>query len=145
MHYLVMLLNQLFLTCSAVSSHADDDIQGRTPTNTATRDPMPLVMSPSDHSQNRLQPRGNGYLCCVMDDALQGVTDVVRGKDLYQATSVHVVLQSLLDYVSPRYVHHDLILDDAGKKLSKSINSKSIRALRKAGISKEAVWNTLGF
>ena len=85
------------------------------------------------------------HLCCVMDDALQGVTDVVRGKDLYQATSVHVVLQSLLGYVSPRYVHHDLILDDAGKKLSKSIHSKSIRALRKAGISKEAVWNTLGF
>jgi len=83
------------------------------------------------------------HLCCVLDDAIQGVTDVVRGKDLFHATSVHVVLQKLLGLVSPRYVHHDLVLDDDGEKLSKSVSSKSIRSLKTAGLSKEDIWTSL--
>ncbi len=77
------------------------------------------------------------HLCCVVDDALQGITDVVRGNDLYHATSVHVVLQELLGLISPSYHHHDLVLDENGKKLSKSLASTSLRALRNAGLSRQ--------
>jgi len=73
------------------------------------------------------------HLCCVIDDAIEGITNVVRGKDLYHATSVHVVLQEVLGLISPSYYHHELVLDQAGRKLSKSSASASLRALRKAG------------
>ena len=72
-------------------------------------------------------------LSVVVDDALQGVTHVVRGRDLYDATSVHVLLQKLLGLPSPVYHHHRLILDADGRKLSKSDGSLSLRALRDSG------------
>ena len=60
------------------------------------------------------------HLSVVLDDALQGVTEVVRGQDLFHATSVHALLQHLLDLPAPSYRHHRLIRDAAGHKLSKS-------------------------
>ena len=60
------------------------------------------------------------HLAVVVDDAAQGVTDVVRGRDLFHATSVHRLLQALLGLPQPRYHHHRLILDADGNKLSKS-------------------------
>ncbi|MGG6498942.1 UNVERIFIED_CONTAM: glutamate--tRNA ligase family protein, partial [Bacteroidetes bacterium 56_B9] len=71
----------------------------------------------------------------VIDDALQGVTDVVRGRDLFWATSVHRLLQELLDLPPPHYRHHDLILDGAGHKLSKSTQATGLRELRAAGVA----------
>ena len=73
------------------------------------------------------------HLSVVVDDALQGVTHVVRGQDLYQATSVHRVLQTLLDLPAPLYHHHRLILDAEGHKLSKSTQATALRALRRQG------------
>jgi glutamyl-Q tRNA(Asp) synthetase len=73
------------------------------------------------------------HLAVVVDDAGQGVTNVVRGCDLYHATSVHVLLQKLLGLPSPAYHHHRLILDTSGRKLSKSDRSTSLRSLRAAG------------
>ena len=73
------------------------------------------------------------HLSVVVDDALQGVTNVVRGRDLYPATSVHVLLQNLLGLPSPRYTHHRLIVDETGRKLSKSSRDTSLAALRAAG------------
>lgn len=70
------------------------------------------------------------HLSVVVDDALQGVTHVVRGQDLYQATSVHRVLQTLLGLPAPLYHHHRLILDAEGHKLSKSTNATALRELR---------------
>ena len=70
------------------------------------------------------------HLSVVVDDALQGVTHVVRGQDLYQATSVHRVLQALLGLPAPLYHHHRLILDAEGKKLSKSTRATALRELR---------------
>ncbi|MDJ0614662.1 MAG: tRNA glutamyl-Q(34) synthetase GluQRS [Rhizobiaceae bacterium] len=84
------------------------------------------------------------HLCCVMDDALQGVTDVVRGKDLYDATAVHVVLQELLGLISPSYRHHDLVFDNQRNKLSKSNRSTSLRALREAGNTAQDVIEMMG-
>ena len=73
------------------------------------------------------------HLSVVIDDALQGVTDVVRGQDLFWFTSLHRLLQSLLGIPQPAYRHHRLVLDDAGQKLSKSTRSTALRELRAAG------------
>jgi glutamyl-Q tRNA(Asp) synthetase len=73
------------------------------------------------------------HLSVVVDDAAQGVTDVVRGEDLFHSTSVHRVLQNLLTLPAPRYRHHRLMLDDEGRKLSKSTKATGLRELREAG------------
>jgi glutamyl-Q tRNA(Asp) synthetase len=73
------------------------------------------------------------HLSVVVDDALQGVTDVVRGQDLFHATSVHRLLQCLLGLPEPAYRHHRLIRDAAGHKLAKSSGSTGLRELRAAG------------
>ncbi len=73
------------------------------------------------------------HLSVVVDDALQGVTEAVRGRDLFQATGVHRLLQALLGLPAPRYHHHRLILDAAGQKLSKSTSATALRALRDGG------------
>jgi glutamyl-Q tRNA(Asp) synthetase len=79
------------------------------------------------------------HLAVAVDDAFQGVTDVVRGKDLEAATSVHRVLQTLLGLPEPLYFHHRLIFDATGQKLSKSRGSETIRAWREAGESAKAL------
>jgi glutamyl-Q tRNA(Asp) synthetase len=73
------------------------------------------------------------HLSVVVDDAAQGVTDIVRGHDLYHSTSVHRLLQALLGLPAPRYKHHRLILDDRGRKLSKSTQATGLRELRAQG------------
>jgi glutamyl-Q tRNA(Asp) synthetase len=73
------------------------------------------------------------HLSVVVDDALQGVTDVVRGADLFHATSVHRLLQKLLGLREPAYRHHRLIRDEGGHKLSKSTRATALRDLRAAG------------
>ncbi len=79
------------------------------------------------------------HIAVVVDDALQGVTDVVRGEDLFLATSLHRLLQVLLDLPAPAYRHHALLRDASGQKLSKSSRAKSLRALRQEGVSPAAV------
>jgi glutamyl-Q tRNA(Asp) synthetase len=79
------------------------------------------------------------HLSVVVDDAFQGVTDVVRGLDLRPATAVHRLLQTVLALPEPTYHHHRLILDETGRKLSKSRGSESLRARRLAGESAEAL------
>jgi glutamyl-Q tRNA(Asp) synthetase len=73
------------------------------------------------------------HLAVVADDAAQGVTDVVRGRDLFAATSVHRLLQALLGLPAPRYHHHHLILDAEGAKLAKSTSATGLRELRERG------------
>ena len=70
------------------------------------------------------------HLSVVIDDALQGVTCVVRGQDLFWATSVHRLLQRLLDLPQPVYRHHLLVRDAAGRKLAKSTQAAGLRELR---------------
>jgi glutamyl-Q tRNA(Asp) synthetase len=74
------------------------------------------------------------HLSVVIDDALQGATDVVRGQDLFWATAVHRLLQTLLGLPEPVYHHHRLILDAEGRKLSKATQATSLRELRVAGL-----------
>jgi glutamyl-Q tRNA(Asp) synthetase len=73
------------------------------------------------------------HLSVVIDDALQGVTEVVRGHDLFWSTSVHRLLQQLLGLPQPTYRHHRLVLDGAGRKLSKSTEATGLRELRAGG------------
>jgi glutamyl-Q tRNA(Asp) synthetase len=75
------------------------------------------------------------HLSVVVDDALQGITHVVRGADLLAATSLHRLLQTLLGLPEPAYHHHRLILDADGHKLSKSTGATGLRALRAAGVT----------
>ncbi|MGB3025697.1 tRNA glutamyl-Q(34) synthetase GluQRS [Paradevosia shaoguanensis] len=85
------------------------------------------------------------HLSVVIDDDAQGITHVTRGKDMEAATDFHVLLQALLGLASPIYTFHELILDEEGKKLSKSRESESLRALRAAGWSADDVRRHLGF
>ena len=62
------------------------------------------------------------HLAVVVDDALQGVTDVVRGRDLLAATAVHRLLQALLGLAEPRYRHHRLVLDQTERNYRKAVN-----------------------
>jgi glutamyl-Q tRNA(Asp) synthetase len=84
------------------------------------------------------------HLSVVVDDAAQGVTHVVRGLDLFHATSVHRLLQHLLDLPQPLYHHHRLILGPDGRKLSKSQGSTGIAALRASGHSPADIRDLLG-
>jgi glutamyl-Q tRNA(Asp) synthetase len=73
------------------------------------------------------------HLAVVVDDALQGITEVVRGQDLFFSTSVHRLLQAVLGLPEPVYHHHKLVLDAAGQKLAKSSAATSLRELRAGG------------
>jgi len=84
------------------------------------------------------------HLSVVLDDALQGVTHVVRGQDLFWATSVHRLLQQLLDLPEPVYRHHRLLRDESGRKLSKSTKSTSIQSLRAAGKTAQNIREMVG-
>jgi glutamyl-Q tRNA(Asp) synthetase len=84
------------------------------------------------------------HLSVVIDDALQGVTEVVRGHDLFWSTSVHRLLQKLLGLPKPAYRHHRLILDAAGQKLSKSTAATALRELRAAGATPADIRRRVG-
>ena len=73
------------------------------------------------------------HLAVTIDDAAQGVTDVVRGRDLYAATDVHRLLQALLGLPTPSYHHHPLLLDAEGRRLAKRHGAPTLASLRAAG------------
>jgi glutamyl-Q tRNA(Asp) synthetase len=84
------------------------------------------------------------HLSVVIDDALQGISEVVRGADLFHATSVHVLLQHLLGLRPPAYRHHRLLMDDTGHKLSKSTQATGLRELRAAGVTPDEIRRRVG-
>jgi glutamyl-Q tRNA(Asp) synthetase len=73
------------------------------------------------------------HLASVLDDALQGVTHVIRGEDLREAAHIHVLLQKLLGLPQPAYRHHRLVLGEDGKRLAKRDQAATLRALRECG------------
>lgn len=83
------------------------------------------------------------HLAVTVDDAAQGVTDVVRGVDLHDATHVHRLLQALLGPPTPDYHHHPLLLGPDGQRLAKRHNAPTLAALREAGEDGRAVANAL--
>lgn len=87
---------------------------------------------------------GSYHLSVVLDDADQGITDVVRGEDLFEATKIHVVLQKLLGLPTPRYHHHRLIRDEACKRLAKRDDARAIRTYRTEGASPADIRRMVG-
>lgn len=84
------------------------------------------------------------HLAVAVDDALQGVTDVVRGQDLFWSTGIHRLLQALLGLPEPAYHHHKLIVDAGGRKLSKATQATSLRELRAAGATAADIRRMVG-
>lgn len=79
------------------------------------------------------------HLSVVVDDALQGVTHVTRGQDLHAATGIQRLLQVLMGLPEPLYHHHALVLDETGRKLSKSRGDTALATLREQGLSPDEV------
>ncbi len=130
----IALLGKDHLTW-AESGHGPEDETG-----TIIADPAAwgdVILSRSDAPSSY-------HLSVVVDDALQGITHVVRGRDLYHATSVHRLLQRLLDLPEPLYHHHRLILGPDGRKLSKSNQDTGIAAFRAAGRTAEEIRALIG-
>jgi glutamyl-Q tRNA(Asp) synthetase len=79
------------------------------------------------------------HLSVAVDDAFQGVTLVTRGNDLFSATHIQRVLQTLLGLPAPAYAHHKLILDENGKKFSKRDSAVTLRDLRANGVTPDQI------
>lgn len=84
------------------------------------------------------------HLSVTVDDGLQGITRVVRGEDLFEATHVHRLLQALLGLATPEYRHHGLLTDDAGRRYAKRDKALTIQSLRDAGKTPQQVWDLAG-
>ena len=144
---------------------------GEFPTNTALRLDMSAALSKSDYSftetgtpaqglvrftarevfqgigdivLSRKDYLGSYHLSVVLDDAAQGITHVVRGEDLFDATKIHVVLQNVLGLPTPIYHHHKLIRDDDGKRLAKRDDARAIHKYRAEGATPADIRRMVG-
>jgi glutamyl-Q tRNA(Asp) synthetase len=96
--------------------------------------PIPADLAPfGDVVLARKDAPVSYHLAVTVDDAVQGVSDVVRGADLFAATHVHRLLQALLDLPTPHYHHHPLILGPDGERLAKRHGARSLAELRERG------------
>ncbi|WP_106744197.1 tRNA glutamyl-Q(34) synthetase GluQRS [Yoonia maritima] len=85
------------------------------------------------------------HLACAHDDALQRVTHVVRGMDLWAQTPFQVLLQNIIGWRTPQYHHHALITDDSGKRLAKIDKSKALSKYRAEGATPDDIRRMVGF
>jgi glutamyl-Q tRNA(Asp) synthetase len=85
------------------------------------------------------------HLAVVVDDALQGVTHVIRGRDLFEATHVQRLLQALLALPTPAYDHHQLLTGPDGRRFAKRDGAQTLRELRGSGMTPQALRAELGF
>jgi glutamyl-Q tRNA(Asp) synthetase len=93
----------------------------------------------------RKDVRVSYHLASVLDDAVQGVTHVIRGLDLAEAAHVHRLLQALLELPVPTYRHHPLILGADGKRLAKRDKAETLREVRARGMTAAQLREELGF
>lgn len=85
------------------------------------------------------------HLAVTHDDALQGVSHVIRGHDLFEATHIQALIQALMDWPTPVYRHHRLMIGTDGRRFAKRDGAVTLRALRASGLTSEAVRADLGF
>jgi glutamyl-Q tRNA(Asp) synthetase len=85
------------------------------------------------------------HIAVCIDDARQSITHVIRGRDLFHATGIHRLIQTLLGLPEPHYRHHDLIGDETGRKLAKSRGSRTLADLREEGVMPAEIRSALGF
>ncbi|MCA8892747.1 tRNA glutamyl-Q(34) synthetase GluQRS [Hyphomonas sp.] len=110
--------------------------------------PRPVPADPrpfGDVVLGRKETPASYHLACCHDDALQGVTHVVRGEDIREMTAVHALLQALMDWPQPVYRFHPLILGPDGKKLSKRAGDRGLRAWRDEGKTPDDLRRMTGF
>jgi glutamyl-Q tRNA(Asp) synthetase len=119
--------------------HWHDEVAGE-----QTVTPDLLIKGFGDVVLARKEIPASYHLCVTHDDALQGITLVTRGSDLFAATHLHRLLQALFGWPTPAYAHHPLLLDDTGERLAKRKNAPSLRDLRAAGRTPAAVWQQAG-
>ncbi len=108
----------------------------------------PIAADPGRAGDVILARKGLGvayHLAVVVDDALQGVSHVIRGADLFEAAHIQRLLQALLALPTPVYRHHRLLLDDHGKRFAKRDRGETLRDLRARGVSAAALRAELGF
>ena len=109
--------------------------------NLAYRD---MVQTSGDIVLARRDMGTSYHLSVVLDDAAQGITHVVRGQDLFEATKIHVVLQRLLGLPTPIYHHHKLIRDENGKRLAKRDDARAISLYRSEGATPQDIRSMAG-
>ena len=105
---------------------------------------LDLLQNVGDIVLSRKDFIGSYHLSVVLDDAAQGITHVVRGEDLLDATKIHVVLQHLLDLPTPSYHHHTLIRDEQGKRLAKRDDARAISKYRAEGATPRDIRDMVG-
>jgi glutamyl-Q tRNA(Asp) synthetase len=84
------------------------------------------------------------HVAVVVDDVAQGITEVVRGADLFAATFLHVLLQMLLELPTPDYHHHGLIRDETGKRLAKRDDARALARYRADGVTPQEIRRMVG-
>ncbi|WP_298724006.1 tRNA glutamyl-Q(34) synthetase GluQRS [uncultured Ferrovibrio sp.] len=103
-----------------------------------------LIQGFGDVVLARKETPASYHLCVCHDDALQGVTLVSRGRDLFPATHLHRLLQALFGWPVPAYAHHPLLTDASGERLAKRKNAPALRDLRAEGATPASVWQQAG-
>lgn len=94
-----------------------------------------LTSSVGDIVLSRKDFLGSYHLSVVLDDSAQEITHVIRGKDLYDATHIHVLLQAVLGIQTPVYLHHRLIRDEQGRRLAKRDDARALATYRAEGLT----------
>ena len=107
-------------------------------------EPEQLISSVGDIILVRRSMGSSYHLSVVADDADQGITHAVRGADLFEATQIHVLLQSLLGLPTPVYHHHRLIRDEQGKRLAKRDDARAIAKYRAEGATPQDIRGMVG-
>ena len=107
-------------------------------------DPVQLMEGVGDIVLARPGLGTSYHLAVAIDDAAQNITDVIRGEDLFDATQIHCLLQSLLELPTPTYHHHALIRNDMGKRLAKRDDARAIRKYREDGATPTDIRRMVG-
>ena len=109
-----------------------------------TLDPDWMIENVGDVVLSRRDMGTSYHLSVVVDDATQGITEVTRGDDLFEASFIHILLQALLELPKPTYYHHKLIRDENGKRLAKRDNDRAIAEFRRQGATPQDIRAMLG-
>lgn len=107
-------------------------------------DPAWLIDGAGDIVLARRDIGTSYHIAVVVDDAAQGITEVVRGADLFEATPLHCLLQALLQLPPPSYYHHDLIRNENGKRLAKRDDARALQRYRAEGATPEDIRRAVG-
>jgi glutamyl-Q tRNA(Asp) synthetase len=135
---------RLNMQTAAQNAKASFTETGPSHSGTHTIDPKDMASTIGDVVLSRRNMAAAYHLAVVLDDVATNVTHVIRGEDLFDATRIHVVLQSLLGLPTPSYHHHGLIRDDAGKRLAKRVDARAIAKYRADGASPQDIRAMVG-